>query len=313
MLFHATMRLSFGVVASVFAVALVACGSAEDGSLSPAGDSTPTNAPVAAGDDGVGDDSDGPVVAGDDSSKTPGGTEPLTTTATATGDVNLRKGPATTFEVLVVIPTGATVTVLSPTKENEFYHVKFNGTEGWAHSKYLTSSASPTTPTAPGDLSGPPSVANAMARAATSKGFSYWWGGGAFPGVAATASNKGACNGGGCPNCTHSGQFGADCSGLVAKAWQYGNTKLEVNSHPYGTIHFVNDVAGKWSTVSRGTMKAADALVYNSGGAGHIVVYEKGDGWGSPTVYECKGCQYGCVYNARNFASSYHAIRRAGF
>ena len=34
---------------------------------------------------------------------------------------------------------------------------------------------------------------------------------------------------------------------------------------------------------------------------------------GSPTVYECKGCQYGCVYNARNFASSYHAIRRAGF
>ena len=43
------------------------------------------------------------------------------------------------------------------------------------------------------------------------------------------------------------------------------------------------------------------------------MMYEKGDGWGSPTVIECRGCSYGCVYNARSFASNYHGIRRSGF
>jgi hypothetical protein len=75
----------------------------------------------------------------------------------------------------------------------------------------------------------------------------------------------------------------------------------------------VNDSAGHWSTVSRASLKKGDALVYNSGSAGHVVLYEKGDGWGTPTVVECKGCSYGCVYNARSFASTYKGIRRAGF
>jgi len=43
------------------------------------------------------------------------------------------------------------------------------------------------------------------------------------------------------------------------------------------------------------------------------VLWEKGDGWGSSTVYECKGCSYGCVHDTRTFSSSYHGIRRAGF
>ena len=65
--------------------------------------------------------------------------------------------------------------------------------------------------------------------------------------------------------------------------------------------------------MSRGSLKTGDALVYNSGGSGHIVLYEKGDGWGTPTVVECRGCAYGCVHDARSFSSTYHGIRRAGF
>jgi hypothetical protein len=107
--------------------------------------------------------------------------------------------------------------------------------------------------------------------------------------------------------------YGADCSGMVAKAWQFGTVALNVDSHPYSTSTFVNDVSGKWSTVSRGSLKAGDALVYNSGGSGHIVLWESGDGWGSSTVYECKGCSYGCVHDTRTFTSAYHGIRRAGF
>jgi hypothetical protein len=100
---------------------------------------------------------------------------------------------------------------------------------------------------------------------------------------------------------------------MVGKAWQFGVKTLSVNSHPYSTASFVRDVAGKWRTVSRGSLRKADALVYNSGGGGHIVLWEKGNGWGQSTVYECKGCSYGCVYNTRSFSSAYKGIRRAGF
>jgi cell wall-associated NlpC family hydrolase len=159
---------------------------------------------------------------------------------------------------------------------------------------------------------GSPSPANAIARAAASVGFSYYWGGGAWLASGATSSNKGSCSGS-CPSCSHSGSYGADCSGMVAKAWQFGPKTLETNAHPYSTSSFVSDAAGKWSTVSRGALHAGDAMVYNSGGAGHIVLWEKGDGWGASTVYECKGCSYGCVHDTRTFSSSYHGIRRAGF
>jgi cell wall-associated NlpC family hydrolase len=162
------------------------------------------------------------------------------------------------------------------------------------------------------NVDGPPSPDNAFARASAAVGFSYYWGGGAWQAGGATSSNKGSCSGS-CPSCSHSGKYGADCSGLVAKAWQYGAENLETNSHQYATSSFVSDLSGHWSTVTRAALKKGDALVYNSGSAGHIVLYEKGDGWGTPTVIECRGCAYGCVHDARTFSSTYHAIRRAGF
>lgn len=264
------------------------------------------------GDDGpIGDavDADEALVGADDSPAIPEATEPLTTgTATTTANLNIRKGPSTGYAVLAVIPKGSTVTLLSLTKNNGWYNVRWNGHSGWSYSAYLRAGSAPPAV----DPNGAPSPANAIARARASVGFSYWWGGGAWLAGGPSSSTRGSCRGS-CPSCSHSGHYGADCSGMVGKAWQFGVKTLSVNSHPYSTASFVHDAAGKWRTVSRSALHKGDALVYNSGGGGHIVIWEKGDGWGASTVYECKGCSYGCVHDTRTFSSAYHGIRRAGF
>jgi len=154
---------------------------------------------------------------------------------------------------------------------------------------------------------------DAIARAKSAMGFSYWWGHARFRPEGPTSSNKGSCSGS-CPSCSHSGSYGGDCSGLAGKVWQVpsSNSDLTTDSHPYSTASFVNDTS-QWSTVSRSNVIKADAMVYNSNGAGHIFIYESGDGWGSMYAYECKGCSYGCVHDLRTASSAYHAIRRAGY
>lgn len=235
------------------------------------------------------------------------------TKARTSANVNLRKSATTSSAILAVIPSGTTVSLVSGTLTNSFYNVSYNGITGYAHSNYLK----PVSDTGSGgttgavSVDGPASPANTIARAKAAVGFSYYWGGGAWLASGPTASTKGTCRGS-CPSCTHTGSYGADCSGLVAKAWQYGNKTLSVNSHPYSTADFNVSRAGLWSVISRGSLRTGDALVYRSGGSGHVVIYEKGDAWGAPTVYECRGCAYGCVYNARTF-SGYKAIRRSGF
>lgn len=314
-------------LAVVALAVLPGCGATPD-TAGGEGEST-YGAQITPGDEGdedgvgdVGDDTpDGPLTAVDDSEEAVStSTQALTVNGKmrATANLNLRKGAGTGFAVLAVIPSGSIVTLLSTTAKSGFLNIQFNGTSGWSSSTYLTEVASTgggsTGGTSGGAvaLDGAPSPDNAIARAKKAVGFSYYWGGGAWLESGVSASTRGSCSGS-CPSCSHSGKYGADCSGLVAKAWQYGTKALEVNSHPYSTASFVNDVSGKWSTVSRGSMRKGDALVYNKNGAGHIVVYEKGDGWGTPTVIECRGCSYGCVYNARSFASNYKAIRRSGF
>jgi cell wall-associated NlpC family hydrolase len=311
---------SLALVAAVAVVVVVGCGSGDDGIDGTGAQATmgaPFDPGAAEGEGDVGDDdllgggdgADAALAAADDSIAAPDAPFAMTTVKT-TANVNLRKGPGTSFAILAVIPEGTVIAVVDPTPQGGFLNVKFQGTTGWSSTAYLTAANTPAPP--PVDVNGPASPDNAIARARAAKGFSYYWGHGRWLATGPTASTKGSCSGS-CPSCSHSGINGADCSGLVAKAWQFGDKPLDDDSHPYGTIHFVNDVAGKWKTVSRGAMKKGDALVYNSGGAGHIVLYEKGDGWGAPTVYECRGCSYGCVYNTRSFTSSYHAIRRAGF
>jgi uncharacterized protein YgiM (DUF1202 family) len=228
----------------------------------------------------------------------------------STTNVNLRKGASTDYSILHVVPEGSQVTLVAPDPQNGFYKVKHNGTIGWSSGKYYT------VVEIAGDSGGTPATTvreQAIERAKAGKGFSYWWGHGRWRPEGVTSSTKGSCSGS-CPDCSHSGSYGADCSGYVGKIWQVPSTNsdLTVDSHPYSTANFVKD-SSLWSTVSRDNVKPADALVYNTNGAGHIILYTGGDGWGSMYAYECKGCSAGCVYGLRTASSSYKAIRRAGW
>lgn len=90
--------------------------------------------------------------------------EPVTT-ATATDDLNMRSGPATSYSVITVIPTGSGITLTGQTN-NGFHSVSYNGYSGWAFSAFLdlgsTSPPSPpvTPPTTGGDA--PFDVTNAI-------------------------------------------------------------------------------------------------------------------------------------------------------
>jgi hypothetical protein len=237
---------------------------------------------------------------------------PLGSELAATANLNLRTGPGTGYTIRLVIPQGSRVqTINRGTPSGSWYNVKFNGVSGWSHGGYLRLVSSGAEPAAASADEG--SAAGALARARTGVGFSYYWGHGRWEPSGATASNRGACYGN-CPECTHQGAMGADCSGYVAKAWQVpgSNVDLATDSHPYGTTHFARD-SGQWSTVGRSRMRPADAMVYNLSGRGHIFLYEHGDGWGWMMAYEAKGCSYGITHNLRQAASSYHSIRRAGF
>lgn len=153
-----------------------------------------------------------------------------------------------------------------------------------------------------------------LGLAASVPGYSYWWGHGAWD----TASKKfpGKCSGS-CGKCSHSAtkggpEYGADCSGFVAQAWQVptkGN--VSTDRHPYGT----GDFRWKkihWKPIKRSELKPGDALVYNSGGKGHIVLFESWTKAGKAIVYECAGCKTGCVHRARSIGKKYIAIRRNG-
>ncbi len=139
-------------------------------------------------------------------------------------------------------------------------------------------------------------------------GYSYYWGHGSWR---TDGASPGSCSGS-CPSCTHSGSYGADCSGFVAKVWQVpGPSALTTNSHPYSTYNFRYE-SQHWSQVSRSNAKTADAMVYRNDAntGGHIVLYDHGDPWGQAWTWEARGCSYGIVHNLRTIGSSYVAIRR---
>lgn len=182
------------------------------------------------------------------------------------------------------------------------------------------SSETPSTETPPSDTSQPPPTnsdprAQAIARAQSGVGFSYYWGGGAWDPAGANDANAGVCSGGSCPDCTHSGRYGADCSGFAAKVWQVpdSNTVLTTHSHPFSTVTFTHSSNALWTTVDRGQALMGDAFTYNVDGKGHIFVFASGDGWGHMYTYESRSCSVGIVYNLRTADSRYKVIRRQGW
>lgn len=239
----------------------------------------------------------------------------LGSTLRTTSNLNLRTSASMSATVRLVIPSGATVTTVNVTQPNGgWYNVKYNGVTGWSYGSYLNLVSSGGTPTTPNPTPAPTGARDAaISRAKGAVGFSYWWGHGRWIPFGATSSNKGVCTGS-CPNCSHRGSYGADCSGLAAKVWNVpsSNNDMTVDSHPYSTLSFIGSNS-QWSTISRSNAQRGDMLVYNTNGAGHIFVYESGDAWGSLWAYEARGCSYGIVHNLRTAGSAYKAIKRAGW
>jgi hypothetical protein len=223
--------------------------------------------------------------------------------------LNQRSGPGTSYAVLRSMPDGTTVKVLE--QSGVWVRNDWGGRVGWSHSTYLCAvggggSGGGAEP-APSFEVTTVSRDSVIAIAKAGVGFSYYWGGGRF----ATGAPHGACYGS-CPSCTHSGSYGADCSGYVAKAWLLPEAlPMDANRHPFSTADF-HGGSQHWSGITRGSVQRGDALVYRSGGAGHIAIYEKGDAWGSMWLYEARGCSYGVVHNLRSLSSSYKAIKRDG-
>ena len=238
----------------------------------------------------------------------------LGSTLRTTSNLNLRTSASLSAQVRLVIPSGATVTTVNVTQPSGgWYNVKYNGVTGWSYGSYLNLVSQPSTG---GGSTPAPSTSSrdaAIARAKTGVGFSYWWGHGRWLSGGPTSSNKGVCTGS-CPSCSHSGSYGADCSGYVAKIWQIpsSNSDLSVDAHPYSTATFIGS-SSQWSTVSRANVIKGDAFVYNTNGAGHIFLYESGDAWGNLWAYEARGCSYGIVHNLRSVTSAYKVIRRTGY
>ncbi len=242
---------------------------------------------------------------------------PIGSKLKTTSALNLRTGAGTGYRVRLVVPKDAQiVTINRTTPSGGWYNVKYNGITGWSYGSYLNlvSAGGGGSGTSTGGGSITSNDRNgAVLRAKSGVGFSYYWGHGSWIPNGATSSTRGSCTGS-CPGCRHSGRYGADCSGYVAKIWEVpsSNSTLTSDSHPYSTVSFKAG-SSQWNTVSRSSVARADALVYNSNGAGHIFLYESGDGWGSMWAYEAKGCSAGIVHNIRTASSAYKAIRRVGY
>jgi uncharacterized protein YraI len=230
------------------------------------------------------------------------------------GQLNLRVGPTTDDTVLTTMACGDEVTVVAG-PENEWWNVQYGTYLGWASGKYLVPQTmfdnTACMTSQPGQIDqGGVDAASILARAQLGVGYSYWWGHGAWR---EDGAQRGACFGS-CPNCTHQDDYGADCSGFVAKAWQIPSpTPLATDRHPFATYNFYHQSSSHWDVVPRSELQPADALVYNANGSGHIVLVEKStDPWGSLWLYEARGCSYGIVHNLRTISTSYKAIRRPG-
>ncbi len=117
--------------------------------------------------------------------------------------------------------------------------------------------------------------------------------------------------GGTCWNPKNKAWKGADCSGYVTVCWQVPKASSSTSCLPhYYTTYSYKNTSTHWSSISRNGLLKADALVYNTGSKGHIVLYSSGNKWGNAMVYEAMGTAYGIRYRTRYVTSNYVARRR---
>ena len=224
-------------------------------------------------------------------------------TCTAEPSLSVRTGPGWQYPKKAPLPFAATADVTQTRLDSVSGQIYARISQGWVDARWLKM----------GSFIAPLSRQGAVDICRGAMGYSYWWGGAAFKNGAQRGSCQAESGSDGCPNCTHGGSFGADCSGLISKCWQLPEAlPMEENLSPYYTGDFISP--GKyWSLIDRSEAKTADALVYRRENSGHIVLVEKGDPWGQLWVYEAKGCKYGIVHNLRSFGEEFKAIRREGW
>ena len=117
--------------------------------------------------------------------------------------------------------------------------------------------------------------------------------------------------GGTCWNQANKTWKGADCSGYVTKCWQIPGASATSSCLPhYYTTSSFKSSSTHWSTISRNDLIRADALNYNSGSSGHIVLYDSGSKWGNAVTYEAMGSKWGIVHGSRYVSSTYAGKRR---
>lgn len=287
-------------MAAGLAVVLAACGGSSD---------------FANGDVGV----DSEIITGADETSTASdelsGSVSVGTVLATTADLNMRRGAGMNFSVIRVIASGSRISAMRATPDGPWYYVRHQGVDGWCHGNYLRVVEAPPAPADSGSAT-PNNSANrdgAIARARAGVGFSYWWGHGRWQPGGPTSATRGSCTGT-CPGCTHTGRYGADCSGYVAKIWrvQGATGALDQDQHPYSTWNFRYEKHG-WHGINRADAQKADAFVFNQDGSGHMVLYEGGDPWGSMWAYEARGCSSGIVRNLRSLSSHFRGIARDGY
>jgi hypothetical protein len=229
--------------------------------------------------------------------------------------LHLRDGIGTSATVLASMPCGSNVALLagpSTTPAAGWWSVRWDAPSGpmtgWASGVYLVAAAA-FVPSMCSDGGAPDagSAGDVLARAAVAVGYSYYWGHGSWR---SDGADVGSCSGN-CPSCTHSGQYGADCSGYVAKVWQVPSASpIELDAHPFSTDNFYNDQV-YWTQIPRSMLHPADALVRRDATSGHIALFDSGaDPFGAVWLYEARGCATGVVHDLRTVDSSYRAIRR---
>lgn len=155
-----------------------------------------------------------------------------------------------------------------------------------------------------------------LCRGASAEGFSYAWGGECWCGAACSpdlaSCEPGLCTadpgGSGCPDCTHEGAYGADCSGFVSKVWQVPSPfALEACGVDRFTAAAFTEDHDYWTVVSMDELEPGDAVASQT----HVIlVLGDEDPHGEREVVEAKGCSYGVVRHSRSFSSTYGGARR---
>jgi hypothetical protein len=219
----------------------------------------------------------------------------------------LRNGRSEVEALILTMPKNATIKVLE--YNDGWYKVGYDDHVGWASADQLSVLCVPK-----GDATGcapePQSqtelaIAQAVARAKSGLGFSYHWGGGCWKAGAA----HGSCSGN-CPDCTHSGTWGADCSGYVAKIWQVPHASaVDHCEHPFQAADFARENR-YWNILSASTApKQGDAFASST----HtFFVKSYNSTTGKISAYEAKGCRWGIISSTRT-RGSYKLARHEGW